>query len=176
MKAWIGAAAAFVLVAATAHMIALDRIPKSIMADTLDRLDRGGERVNTWIHAPGASPEQRTVVRPSPDLAYSLCIWELDEAPLRISLAAWPSYWSLSLYADNTDNFAVWNDREHADGIEILLIGPGAEVPAADARVVEAPSSRGLALSRRLLQDNRAGPDALAEIREQDQCEIQESL
>lgn len=176
MRPWIGALLAFVLAGLAAHMLVLDRIPRSIMANTLDRLDRGGERVNSWIHPPGASPEQRTVVRPSPDLAYSLCVWQLDEAPLRISLPGWPTYWSLSLYADNTDNFAVWNDRDHADGIEILLVGPGVEAPEAEAMVVEAPSNRGVALSRRLLQDNRAGGDALARIREQDQCEIQESF
>jgi uncharacterized membrane protein len=66
-------------------------------------------------------------------------------------VAPWRAYWSLSLYQDNTDNFFVVDDREDHDGADIIVVKAGAAAPAhTSAQVVQSPSTRGIALVRRL--------------------------
>ena len=59
-----------------------------------------------------ADENARAIVRPSPDLLYAGCAFDLADGPLRIQ-ATVPrdTYWSLSMFAANTDNFFVVNDR-----------------------------------------------------------------
>jgi uncharacterized membrane protein len=96
------------------------------------------------------TPLSRTIVRPSPDFAYSACPYDLEGGPLVIAVSPWESYWSLSLYAANSDNYFVIDDREARGGAEITLIRRGGARPDDAERVVESPSRRGVALVRRL--------------------------
>ena len=45
------------------------------------------------------------VVRTSPDLLYSACVFHLDKGAYRITAPPMDSYMSLSIFAHNTDNF-----------------------------------------------------------------------
>jgi uncharacterized membrane protein len=62
----------------------------------------------------------------------------------------WHGYWSLSLYAANSDNYFVIDDREAHSGVEIVLVQRQRDAPDDAARVVQSPSRRGVALIRRL--------------------------
>jgi uncharacterized membrane protein len=99
----------------------------------------------------------RRVVMPSPDLLYALCEIDLRERPMRVRAdPKAPHYWSIALYADNSDNFFVVNDRQAAGApVDLLLVAPGAAAPAdaAGVRVVHSPSRRGLLLMRVLVSD-----------------------
>ena len=89
-------------------------------------------------------------MRPSPDFAYSACAYDLSNGPVEMRVTPWSAYWSLSLYADNSDNFFTLNDREAQNGGDIMLIRRGSRAPETTDRVVESPSGRGVALIRRL--------------------------
>jgi uncharacterized membrane protein len=81
------------------------------------------------------------------------------------------SYWSLSFFASNTDNFFVINDREvKAKRLDILLVGPGTpDKSHGNAQVVTSPSNRGVALIRILITDeNRI--EELTKIQRQASC------
>ena len=99
----------------------------------------------------------REVVRPSPDLLYSACPFDLSRGPLRITAAVPDSYFSISAFADNTDNFFVINDRQiKAARVELTLARQGSDYRGgAGERVVRSPSDEGILLVRTLIKDRR---------------------
>jgi uncharacterized membrane protein len=141
-------AAAALLAAIATHFAIIVAIPRVSMNVAFERLSAGG--MNSWRVGDRVTPLSRTIVRPSPDFAYSACAYDLSDGPLTIRVAPWPSYWSLSLYADNSDNYFVIDDREARAGVELTLVRRGARAPEDAPRVVQSPSGRGIALIRRL--------------------------
>lgn len=126
--------------------------PSVIMHIAMTRI-AGEGGANHWMFAPRTTPTTQRIVRSSPDLAYAACAFDVSKGPVRIRVAGSTDYASLSLYGANTDNFFSLNDRTmEPDGAEIVLIARGAAPPAGvdPAKVVVAPSRRGLALDRRL--------------------------
>lgn len=153
--------------AAIAHLAVVHAAPRFMMGAAIDRLSKGAG-VNAWRLSDRVTAQSRQIVRPSPDFAYSACVYDLGRGPVVISTAPWEPYWSLSLYADNTDNFFVIDDREAHYGAEITLVRAGRAHPEG-ATVVESPSQRGIALIRRLAPS----PDtyrAAAEVARGDIC------
>lgn len=141
-------ALATVLIAIGAHFVFIYATPRVLMNVAFDRVGVAGP--NTWQVADRVTPISRTIVRPSPDFAYSACAYDLSDGPLRIRVNPWHQYWSLSLYAGNSDNFFVTDDREARRGADIILIRRGARAPEDVENVVRSPSTRGIALIRRL--------------------------
>lgn len=139
--------------AAVVHVGVVWAIPRVIMSVVVRGMtERGG--VNAAQFPPRADATSRAIVRPSPDLLYAACAFDLGDGPLRLT-AEIPAagYWSLSLFAANTDNFFVVNDRT-AGGprVDVVLVRAGASVTAPPgARVVESPSARGVVLTRTLV-------------------------
>lgn len=154
------------LIAVVAHLAFIFATPRVLMNVAFDRLSAGG--ANTWHVADRVTPLSRTVVRPSPDFAYSACAYDLADGPLRLRVNPWHAYWSLSLYAGNSDNYFVIDDREARSGAEIVLVHRRRDAPEDTARVVQSPTTRGVALIRRLAptsdEYNRAREVARADI------------
>jgi len=138
------------LIAIATHFAIVFGIPRVMMHGAFDRVSAHSAHTNEWNEAPRVTAASRTIVRPSPDLHYDACAYDLSHGPVVMRVAAWPNYWSLSLFADNSDNFYVLDDREAHEGAEVTLIRAGHEHPKDAARVVESPSDRGIALVRRL--------------------------
>jgi uncharacterized membrane protein len=90
------------------------------------------------------------IVRPSPDLLYSLAVFDLSGGPIRITAPVLDSYVSLSLYAGNTDNFFVTNDRRlDGPGFDLTLVGPLDPQPVVEGSlVVRAPTETGVIVFR----------------------------
>ncbi|WP_428312044.1 DUF1254 domain-containing protein [Hydrocarboniphaga sp.] len=151
-------------VAVATHYAAVVALPYLSMQLAMRAISFGGERVNSWLHARPVTPDSRRVVRPAPEFAYSSCVYDLSRQPLRIHVAAWPAYWSLSLYAANTDNFLTMGDRDHPEGVELVLV-QGDQA----AGTVHSPSTRGIALIRRLVTD-ADGWSAVDAARKDDVC------
>jgi uncharacterized membrane protein len=150
---WIAAA----LVAAVAvHLLAVRAIPWVLMRIAMNRIG-ALSGINTPGFAPRADENARTIVRPSPDLIYSTCVFDVADGPLRIT-AEIPrdTYWSLSMFAANTDNFFKLNDREAKGGrVDVVLAKQGAAVAAPPGTlVVETPTFRGIVLTRTLVDDD----------------------
>ena len=165
--------ALFVTLALTAllfHFATVFAAPYVVMSAAMKRLSRDDTALNTWIHAPRVSERSRAVVRPSPDLAYSACVYDLKDGPVRVRVAAWDDYMSVSMFQSNTDNFFTINDRRATAGVDLVLVEKGGEHPDAAGVVVESPSRRGIVIQRRLAPTQQRF-DAAAAIRASDTCE-----
>jgi uncharacterized membrane protein len=138
-------------------------------------IERGG--INIALPSPRPDASARTVVRLSPDLLYSACVFDLAAGPLHITAPVPDSYFSISGFAADTSNFFAYNDRTAttgADGqrrIDLLLShGTPATVPAG-AQVVQAPSRRGVVLFRILIPDEVELPRLQTEFQARQRCE-----
>lgn len=153
MKAFFGFLFVLVLFAAGAHVATVAFFPSFAMNKAMERLTADGGRTNMIRHGGRTTSESRAVVRPAPDLTYSTCVFDLWRAPVQIRVSPSTSYWSLSLYSQSSDNFAVFNDRDYPEGVTVTLVRDGAAAPAGAAHVVHSPSRTGIALVRRLAPD-----------------------
>jgi uncharacterized membrane protein len=139
---------AALVVAALTHVALIHATPRMLMNVAFDRLSADG--ANAWRLADRVTPDSRAIIRPSPDFAYSACAYDLTDGPLTLRVAPWRAYWSISLYAGNSDNYFVVDDREARNGVEVVLVRRLRDAPEDAARVVQSPSARGIALIRRL--------------------------
>lgn len=156
------------VVAALTHFALLYGFPLVLMNTVMERVAHG--HPNTWRPAARVTETSRTIVRPSPDLAYSACPYDLSGGPLTVRVAPWGGYWSLSFYRDNSDNFYVIDDREARGApVNITLIRQGTQAPAHVQQVVESPSTRGIILIRRLAP-TQMEYNAAAEVAKADVC------
>ena len=151
---WIAGA---LLIAAIVHVASLLLLPRLIMLRTMSVMARSAS-ANTILHPPRSGARSRTVVRPSPDLLYSICVYDLRAADgaVRVSIHDMPdTYWSVSVFDADTNNFYALNDRQAKTGAaDFLLAESGA--PANDGRlpVVTTPTNRGIVLLRILVSDD----------------------
>lgn len=139
-----------IAVAVAAHVATIFIAPYVLMHAAMERISRGGQLVNQWSHPPRTSEQSRRVVRPSPDLAYSACVYDLSDGPLRVTASAWDDYMSVSVFAANSDNIFVQNDRQAPNGVDFVLVRRGDAHPAGAGQIVESPSARGIILQRRV--------------------------
>jgi uncharacterized membrane protein len=150
-----------------AHIGVIYAMPRVLMTIAIERV--GARGFNGWRMSERVTPASRQIVRPSPDFAYSACAFDLSHGPVAITAAPWNGYWSLSLYAANSDNFFVIDDREARHGAEIALVQRGRAHPEGASMVIESPSPRGIALIRRLAPTPSAY-DAAKQIAAEDVC------
>jgi uncharacterized membrane protein len=165
VKVWMKLTVITLTLAAVFHIVTVAILPDVIMAFVSKKaLHSLKASVNKAIHRPRITDDQETIVMPCPDLLYTICVYDVSQKPLRIK-APTPkdTYFSIAMYAANTDNFFVVNDRQLAnDGREILLINKGASYSdSGNFRVVEAPTSKGIILCRTLITDENRMEDMI---------------
>jgi uncharacterized membrane protein len=123
------------------------------------------------LYPPLSTAASRLIVLPSPDLAYALCLYDLRDGPVDIDAQPdWPAYWSVALYADNTDNYLVRNDRIAASRPVHWRLALTKGTPAAGRELVLAPSARGLVLMRVLVTDRASQAATVAQAQRALQC------
>lgn len=153
MKPWLRWTLLGIAGVALVHVATVRLLPRVVMGIATAGMARVAG-FNTAVYPPRADAASRSIVRPSPDLLYAGCAFDVREHPLHIR-AEVPrdTYWSLSMFAANTDNFFVVNDRQATLGVvDVVLARPGSEVKLpAGALLVEAPSWRGIVLTRTLV-------------------------
>lgn len=150
-----------VLGAVAVHVGAVWAAPRLIMSTAIERLT-ADTPPNVFLHPPLATADSRSIVRPSPDLAYSSAVFDVSQRALRVRVPVTAPYTSVSGFAAQTDNVFAVNDLEAKNGwIELVLVGPGTPpVPDDGARRVASPTDRGILLVRRVV----TSPEALPEI------------
>lgn len=171
LRGWLGPILLALVVAFLAYQATLRRTPDVLMAAAERRLAKVGG-VNAFAHTPLATQKSRAVVRPSPDLAYSSCVFDLSKGPVTIDVAPVPArYWSLSVFDARTDVAFVRNNVE-AEGqpIRVALITPGQAAPAG-YHAVAVPGGHGVALIR-ILVDDRALFPAIDAVRRLSRCGV----
>jgi len=152
---WLRWLALALVVAVVTHLATVWLLPRVVMRVAARGMaEASGAGFNHAMFPPRADDTSRTIVRPSPDLVYAACAFDLSDGPLRIQ-ATVPrdTYWSLSMFAGNTDNFFVVNDRGTTSRTLDLVLAPaGAQVALpAGTTLVEAPTERGIVLTRTLI-------------------------
>ena len=131
---------------------------------------------NVALPAPRADANARTVVRPSPDLLYTACVFDLSHGPLHITAPVQDSYVSVSGFSADSSNFFAVNDRNTpvaADGrkrFNLLLTRDASVTVPEGARVIVSPSTRGLVLFRSLIADDTALPQLIADYQVNQRC------
>lgn len=157
-------------VALASHLATVLAAPYVLMHAAMGRmLEHSGKQTNQWIHPARVTEKSRRVVRPSPDLAYSACVYDLAAGPVRVTAAAWDAYMSVSVFAANSDNIFVVNDRQAPAGVDLMIVRKGDPAPAGPTQVVESPSRRGVVVQRRIAA-TQARWDAAAAARSNDIC------
>lgn len=144
----------FLVSAGVAFVFTLNQVPGLIMSRAMARMEGHGMLPHEFTLAPRMTPQTQTVVRPSPDLAYSICLFEFDgdTSELEIDVAGYGGMSSVSFFDARTNNFAV---RRAPDGepIRLTLHAPGqtdtgpAQHPV---NTIKSPTRKGLILIRRL--------------------------
>jgi uncharacterized membrane protein len=141
------------LVAIAVHFASMWYLPRLVMDGALAKMGAA----NAIHYGTRVDAGARAVVRPSPDLLYSTCPFDLSKGPLRVRAAVPPNtYWSVSAFDDATDNFFVENDRQAKGGaVDFLIVAQGSHPIAGGLPVVVSPSTRGLVLFRTLIDDEK---------------------
>ena len=108
---------------------------------------------NHLVVNPIADETARTVVRPSPDLLYGSCIYNLTDGPLSIQAHIPERYWSMQFYQMNTDNFAgLTNQRSERHRVgsvaKVTLISANDDPAKYQGTVIQSPTDRGIVLLR----------------------------
>lgn len=168
-RPWLIASLLGLVAAAIGYRITLDRAPGLLMAAAERRVAAAGAW-NTMSFGPLATDRARAIVRPSPDLAYASCPFDLAKGPVVVeALPVAAPYWSLSVFGAQTDVAFVRNNRQSGDRpIRIALVRAGMVAPAG-YEPVAVPADRGIALIRILVAD-RAGFAALDQARRLSSC------
>lgn len=152
----------FVLGLAIGAGTTLTVMPGLIMSRAMDRIEALGGATGLVRHAPPVTAENQTIVRASPDILYSVCLYDLSDGPLRID-APWPddgNYASVSFYDANTNNFAAVSDRDVGSGSTSIVLAQWNDwLTIPDVRrdadlQFNAPTLTGLVLYRRVIDAN----------------------
>jgi uncharacterized membrane protein len=170
MSRWIGPLIVAVLAALAAWYTTLAAAPMVIMDRAWEQL-AAQSGFNRMAHGLLVTAESQFVVRPSPDLAYSVCAFDLTQAPLRVHAHPVPGhYWSLTVFDSETNVAFVESDRDSKGApVEVILATADQTVPSG-VRKVTMPGAKGVALLRVLLND-RAEFDAVTGYRKQSYCQ-----
>lgn len=159
MKRLITFVVSAAVLALIVHVAALYALPNMIMSKVMTKVGGDGA-VNAFSHMPLPTDKARGVVRPSPDLAYSICIIDLAKGSVHIEVPLTKPYTSVALYATNTDNYFVRNDRDTGGkSLDVIVLGQGAQKPEIlpeSAEVVTAPTTKSLVLVRRVVESAAA--------------------
>lgn len=163
--------AATVAVALLVHLGSLYVIPRLVVARAMAKI---GE-ANEMHFMKRADANSRLIVRPSPDLLYAACPFDLSRGPLRLKARVPHStYWSVSAFDSNTNNFFTRNDEQiDSDVLEMLVVRPHMAWPALDSAtervVLFSPSDKGVILIRTLIDSDSHLP-ALESLEHQASC------
>jgi uncharacterized membrane protein len=165
---------ATIIVAIIVNLIIVLRMPYNIMKITLKQ--RMNYPSNQWVFATPSTHRHRAVVRPSPDLLYSICCYDVSRQPVHLTAVVPDNYWSISGYAMNTDNFFVINDTQvKSNPIEVILTRKGTTYrdTTGEAHVITAPSDKGIVLIRTVIT-GKADSTRLVEIQKKSTAELAE--
>jgi uncharacterized membrane protein len=154
----------FVLTLAVAfavHVASVAFLPQLVMTRALARIS-GLNGYNTMTHQPRATSAARAVVRPSPDLLYSACAFDLNQTPggvLHVHTKDMPdSYWSISVFDAETNNVFVLNSNTtKARSADFLIVYGEGDAVTGGSKLPEVwmPTARGLVLVRALIDDDK---------------------
>lgn len=169
MRRWTLPLALGLLCGILGYAVMMMQFPRILMSFATQRISKAGG-YNTMYAAPLATDKARAIVRPSPDLAYSSCPYDVSNGPVLVDVQPVPApYWSLAVFDGRTDVAFVRNNID-AEGqpIRIAIAMAGQPVPNG-MQAVRVADSSGIALIRILVQDRAQFP-AIDAARKKSSC------
>ena len=149
MIRWSVSLLLFVVTLVAVHFSTLHLLPSLIMERAQATMEDRGIPMYQWVASPRQTPETQTVVRPSPDLSYAVCRFDVQDGPVLISAPGWEGYGSLSIFDERTNNVFVAD--LNGDSASIMLLHWHSKLErVAGVESVFMPNGKGLALIRRL--------------------------
>ena len=167
LKLAVAALAAFLVAACAGWAATLHWIPYKATDDLWNRFLSMAMRENQLTAPLVRSARRNSVPMDNADTMTRATVFNLSDGPVLFS-ADVPGdieYWSVSLFAHNTDVFFVANDQDTGPGPYRLLIrreGQAASAPSDDVAV--SPSERGFLIIRAVMRD-RNDPAAIAKLK-----------
>lgn len=158
MKSWGRPLAFGIFIALIAHFLTIGMLPRTIMNVAMKRISETAGGVNTLYQSAIVTPKNQTIVRSSPDIAYSTCVLDLSNGPVEVFIGKGLDYASVAFYGANTDNVVTLNDRQIGpQGARLMIVSARTPIAvAAGTQVISLPSDRGLMLVRRLAPSGEA--------------------
>lgn len=168
IRNWFLAILAGLAVAAIAWQGTLVATPYVLNFVALDKIGQG--RVNSFNFTMPATSENQPIVRPSPDLSYATCVFDLSEGPVLLDVEPVPDhYWSITVFDGRTDVAAVQSDRDTGGKpARLVLLRDGMAAPSG-YKAVTLGHDKGLALIRILMKDRSEFP-VIDAIRRKSRC------
>lgn len=128
----------------------IDAAPVKVMTAIEERIAKAVGGWNSCFHNQSYGPRYNSARRANPDSIISSMAYDLRQGPVRVSGETWPSYWSLSLYQQNSDNFFVVNDRQlTGSNFDFILALDSQNTLKLDGTVIISPTEKGIMLVRR---------------------------
>lgn len=169
MKRWLGYCAAIALSGAAGYYGTLLAAPTFLMSKALDRITERSAW-NHFTHAPQVSARSQFIVRPSPDLLYSICPFDLGAGPIEVTAAPIPGHYSsISVFDAETNVVFVRNDEQMAGRPMRVVLALAQQAVPTSAQIVRLRAPRGAVLQRVLLADP-AEAAALDPLRQRASC------
>jgi len=169
MMRWFAAAAVFLLMTLIGHLAVLNAIPSRIMATAQLKMAERGVPTYQWVASQRMTPQTQTIVRPSPDLAYAICRFDVSDGPVLLTAPASDTYGSLSVFDQRTNNVFIARLDGEEDFRGLVIHAPGNAPEAPDGAETLAMPGPGLALVRRLAPD-QATHEAATALVDQSTC------
>ncbi len=163
MRRWLAPALISLGAAALAYEVTLLATPFALMRVAAAKAGKGLP-VNRFAFGPMVTAENQTIVRPSPDLSYSLCVFDVSQGPVLVRVEPVPGrYWSVSIFDARTDVAAVRSDRDTGGKPAMLALVKTGQIAPVGYDPVRVNYDKGIVLIRILLADKAefAAIDAL---------------
>lgn len=153
MKNWLKLSLITIVLAGIIHLTLVCCFPSLVMSIAHWKMAKNAGGVNIVMHNPPTTAAHNPIVNSSPDLLYTACAFDLSRGPIRFRAQMPDSYWSISGFDAQTNNFfAVNNEQVQSKNLELVLIGPNQKAKIeGSAQVVKAPSMKGVILFRTLV-------------------------
>lgn len=151
IRRWIFPILAGGLIAFGAYQATLLATPYALMQAALMKVGTQGP-ANQFAFAPMTTADNQSIVRPSPDLSYSTCVFDMSKGPVLVDVQPVPGhYWSVSIFDARTDVAAVRSYRDtKGKAARLALVKAGQTAPAG-YEPVRVGYDRGLVLIRILV-------------------------
>jgi len=121
----------------------------------MERLETGIARSaggwNTCLHRRDLDLRRGGIRRANPNVLPTAIAYDLQGGPLRLKGPVWPTYWSLSAYQHNSENYFVINDRQLPTGQFDLVFSKQPVEVAGDMQNIVSPTQTGIIIVRRLV-------------------------
>ena len=175
IRNWLLPAIVGLAMAIAAYEGTLLATPYVLMAAAMKKI--GAQTpVNNFRFGEPSTADNQPIVRPSPDLSYSSCVFDVSKGPVLVDVGPVPdSYWSLSIFDARTDVAQVLSARDTGDSAaRVMLIRDGIKLAPPDGYTpVRLKYDKGIALIR-ILVSSKADYPAIDAIRRKARCRAME--